>query len=229
MPYNDRLTTGAIREVFAEEIANLGGTVADVFDDGERLFVRSVLARTREVLPKDRTRDGVALRATDGDVWVHPYVFRQVCSNGAIVAHTVQTTRVEQVDSLDPEQAASAIREAVRACCAEEHFASFAEGMRSASEVQADLVLNLMPLLSRFANRDDAARLLRQIMGRFTRDADPSRFGLMNAVTSVARDTRDPETRWRLEEIGGAILVGQQPKRSFDRARRIVEADLSIA
>jgi len=27
----------------------------------------------------------------------------------------------------------------------------------------------------------------------------------MNAVTSVARDTRDPELRWRLEELGGGI------------------------
>jgi hypothetical protein len=30
-------------------------------------------------------------------------------------------------------------------------------------------------------------------------------FGFMNAVTAVARDTRDPETRWRLEELGGAV------------------------
>ena len=29
----------------------------------------------------------------------------------------------------------------------------------------------------------------------------------MNAVTSVARDTRDPELRWRLEEFGGGIPV----------------------
>ncbi len=31
----------------------------------------------------------------------------------------------------------------------------------------------------------------------------------MNAVTSVARDTRDPVTRWRLEELGGQIAVTQ--------------------
>jgi hypothetical protein len=27
----------------------------------------------------------------------------------------------------------------------------------------------------------------------------------MNAVTAVARETSDPETKWRLEEVGGSI------------------------
>src|SRR4051812_47842312 len=109
MPHFDRLTTGAIQEAFAAEITAMGGTVAEVFDEGERLFARSVLTRAREVLPNDRVRDGVALRATGGDVWIHPYVFRQICSNGAIIAHAVQTGRIEGVDSLAPDQAASAI------------------------------------------------------------------------------------------------------------------------
>jgi hypothetical protein len=34
---------------------------------------------------------------------------------------------------------------------------------------------------------------------------DQSAFGVLNAVTSLARDTRDPETRWQLEELGGAL------------------------
>ena len=52
-----------------------------------------------------------------------------------------------------------------------------------------------------------AAQLLDSIRGRYTASRDRSRFGLMNAVTSVARDTRDPELRWRLEELGGGIPV----------------------
>jgi hypothetical protein len=229
MPHFDRLPTGVIREAFAEEITAMGGTVAETFDDGERLFARSVLTRAREVLPKDRVRDGVALRATGQDVWIHPYVFREICSNGAIIAHALQTSRIEGVDSLAPDRAASAIREAVRACCAEESFASVAEGMRLASDVQVDLVLTLMPLLSRLSGRDDADRMFRDIMVRFINDGDSSRFGLMNAVTSLARDTTDPETRWRLEEFGGAILAGQPRMPSTDRAKRPAEAAVLIA
>ncbi len=101
--------------------------------------------------------------------------------------------------------------------------------MRSASEVQADFALTLMPFLSRLPARGDAARLLCDVMDRFINDADPSRFGLMNAVTSVARDTSDPEMRWRLEELGGAIPAGQHPIPPFDRGKRSVEAALLIA
>jgi hypothetical protein len=230
MLHDNRLTTTAIQAAFVEEITAIGGTVADIFDDGERLFVRSVLPRAREVLPKDRVQDGVALRATGGDVWIHPYVFRQVCSNGAIVAHAVQTRRIDGIDFLDPEQAESAIREALQACCAEECFTAFAQEMRSASEVQADLALNLMPLLSRLTDRN-AARFVRDIMFRFAKDADQSRFGLMNAVTSVARDTSDPEMRWRLEELGGGIAAGRLPTPASDggRAKRPARVLQSIA
>ena len=54
----DRLTTTTIREAFAEEILAVGGTVTEAFDDGRRLFARSVLARSCEVLPDDRVRHG---------------------------------------------------------------------------------------------------------------------------------------------------------------------------
>jgi hypothetical protein len=33
----------------------------------------------------------------------------------------------------------------------------------------------------------------------------------MNAVTSVARDTQDPDLRWRLEELGGGLPVERCP------------------
>jgi hypothetical protein len=48
----------------------------------------------------------------------------------------------------------------------------------------------------------------------------------MNAVTSVARDTRDPETRWRLEELGGAIAarLPRAPKAAPAAARPAVWA-----
>ena len=177
----------------------------------------------REVKRDDRVRDGVALRATDHEIWIHPYVFRQVCSNGAIIAQAVQTRRIENVDDLVPEEAVAAIREALRACCAEEAFEAVAEGMLSAILARAGLVMYLMPLLGRLPDQQVAApRLFSDIMTRFVHDADSSRFGLMNAVTSLARDTSDPDTRWRLEEFGGAILAGRPATPASDgtRARR---------
>jgi hypothetical protein len=49
---------------------------------------------------------------------------------------------------------------------------------------------------------------------------------LMNAVTAVARDTSDPEMRWRLEGFGGTILsVRPLPPGSVGRpAERLIAA-----
>src|SRR5947209_18288497 len=75
--------TQDIKECFGREIAQLGGTVSDAYDDGARLFLRSVLPAMEEVRPGDRMQAGVGVRVTGGEIWVHPYTFRQVCRNGA--------------------------------------------------------------------------------------------------------------------------------------------------
>lgn len=105
------------------------------------------------------------------------------------------------------------LRDAVRACSEAEAFSTATYQMRSATEREADLALHLVPLLSRLP-KHRAAAIVSKIVDRFTVKRDRSLFGLMNAVTSVARDTRDPEVRWRLEELGGGIpsMVRPTPK-----------------
>jgi len=222
MRLNDSLTTARILAVFTDEIAAHQGNVTDTFNDGQRLFTRSILPRVEEVRPGDKLQGGVALKANGGEVWLHPYVFRLVCRNGAIMAQAIQTRHLIDLHLLDPEEAASQLQEAIQASCAEEAFTVAAQQMRSAQEVRADLALNMLPLLSRFPS-SAANPLVGQIMERFFSEADGSRFGLMNAVTSVARDTRDPELRWRLEEFGGGIpaaLIPRLPSKDSAARRR---------
>jgi hypothetical protein len=210
MPVPEFLTIAEIKALFAEEIRAAGGSLSDTFDDGARLFSRSLLPQVREVRKADRLQGGVALRASGREVWVHPYVFRLVCSNGAIMAHAIQTRHVEGQDFAAPEEVAEEVRQAMRACCAEEVFTGAAEQMRSAREAAADSALNMLPMLARLP-AGAGGQFLQTILDRFFQEADHSRFGLVNAVTSVARDTRSPEIRWRLEELGGAIAAGLTP------------------
>src|SRR5207248_11308595 len=126
------------------------------------------------------------------------------CSNGAIMAQAIQTRHLEAGEYTTPEATAVDVRAAIQACCVEDAFATAAEQMRSALEMEVDLALNLLPMVSRLPAHV-ASQVLPQIVQRFFGEGDRSRFGLMNAVTSVARDTRDPELRWRLEELGGAV------------------------
>jgi hypothetical protein len=210
MPLGGVFTTAEIKALFAEEISAAGGTVSDSFDDGVRLFTRSLLPKVREVRTADQVQGGVALRTGKCEVWVHPYVFRQVCRNGAIMAQAIQSRQVEIPEFTTPEDAAEDIQVAIRACCADEAFSVAAQQMRSAREVHLDAVLNMLPFLSRMPAAA-GGQIVQEILDRFFREADQTRFGLMNAVTSVARDTRNPEVRWHLEELGGGIAAGLMP------------------
>jgi hypothetical protein len=201
-------TTQQIRESFTREIAGAGGTVSDAHDDGRRLFLRSILPLTREVRPGDMVQGGVALRAVAGEILVHPYVFRQVCRNGAIIAQSLESRRLERVE--DPSGAEGAdvlaeVGETVRACCAEEAFADVASRMESATRTMADQALEAMALLSRMPHLV-AADLIPDVLERFGTAGDRSAFGVVNAVTSLARDTPDQQRRWDLEELGGLLL-----------------------
>jgi hypothetical protein len=244
-------TTRAIRAAFEQEIAALGGAVRDAYDDGERLFLRAVLAPEDEVRPGDTVQGGVALRAAGPEVLVHPYTFRQVCTNGAIRAHALETRQVARTATAretvagpaayEADVALAALGDAVRACAAPEAFARGVDEMRSATEVDADHALMLLPMLAQLGARMGVQlgpefeaqfeRLFaRRVLARFDggdprveprvdpfdavgRPRDRSVFALVNAVTSVARDTRDPEARWRLEALGG-VMPARLPRRS---------------
>jgi len=204
-----------ISTLFAKEVAAASGTVTETLFVGDRLFLRATLPALREVRAGDKLQAGVALRATEREAWVHPYVFRQVCRNGAIVAHALQTRHLEVGDFATSEEADAAVSEAVRVCCDDEAFTDASGDMNAARDKVADVTLNLLPVLSRL-RPELGTQIFRMIVERFFDGEDASRYGLMNAVTSVARDTPDPEVRWNLEELGGGIPVGRPPAPELD-------------
>jgi hypothetical protein len=221
MTFQDWLTASEISDIFAAEVQAAGGRVTETIEVKPLLFARSVLPGVREVSKGDRVQGGVALRSSEEEILVHPYVFRQVCTNGAIRAHAIQTRQLMREDfpEFAREDVALALHEAIRGCCAADAFADGVGEMRSARLADADMALALMPLAARVGPAI-AAQILGSVMSRFHAGRDRSRFGLMNAVTSMARDTPDSELRWRLEELGGGIAVAA-PQRDprFDRDR----------
>jgi hypothetical protein len=213
MATGNSFATNWILEAFSQEIGTQGGSIRDTFDDGERLFIRSVLPGIEQVQRDDRLQGGVALKAFADEIMVYPYIFRLVCSNGAIMAHTVASRRLSILVDQEQEATVADLCEAVRACCAADVFGSPFEQMLRARDVVADPGLSLLSMLSRLSGGSGTG-VLQQIMRRFFESGDRSRFGLMNAVTSVARDTADPAVRWNLEELGGGIpmdAVGPTP------------------
>ena len=199
------ISTHDVSELLGDEIARLGGRVSEAFDDGERLFARSILTDEREVRRGDRVQGGVAVFAAEHEIRVHPYVFRQVCANGAIMAQAVQTRRIELPEwAADSDAVLTEVRQTIRACAAPEALTAGVGEMRSSLDVDADFALTVLPMLDQLPP-GVRATTMGMIAGRFFGQADRSRYALMNAVTSVARDTQDPDVKWRLESIGGRV------------------------
>lgn len=206
----------AVKEIFLEEVLSAGGRMNECHEDHSRLFMRSVLPATALIRSNDPVQAGIALKAVEHEVWVHPYVFRKVCCNGAIVAHAVESEHLDGLNYYCDDVARDRVRQAVRGCCGAEAFQVAARQMRSATEREADTLLNLATMLTRF-RFDQPNHLAQLILQRLIDVGDTTRFGLLNAVTSAARDTGDPELRWRLEEFGGSILVARFPRQPSGR------------
>ena len=153
--------------------------------------------------------------ANETEIHVHPYLLRQVCRNGAIMPQVIETQTISRVDfaasSDDIEAVGTELREALRSCSAPEVFSNAIEHFSLAMLRSADLTLVQLLMHSSMLHRRHRG-VQREIMRRFSQDRDRSMFGLVNAVTSVARDQRDPNIRWRLEELGGGMLALKSPE-----------------
>lgn len=199
-------STAELRDVFQETVDALGGAVKEVFDDGRCLFGRSVLPWKSEVASGDEVQAGVAIRGLDGEVAVHPYLFRQVCRNGAILAQSVGTRQVEWMEGLDPGWMIAEVREAIQACAEPGGFRAVVDRLRDARHTEVNVLLNLTSHLTALPP-DLIREILEHVTREYERGGDESRYGFINAVTAVARTTRDPEAKWDLEVLGGRLMV----------------------
>jgi hypothetical protein len=201
--------TQEISALFVDEAHAMGSVEPEVYDDGVRVFARALHTHPVEIRPGDAVRGGVALRVMGDLVDVHPFIFRKVCTNGAVMAEALQSQRVKRVDVAAPSDVIAAalddVRAAIHACGDPAAFADAVSTMKRAVRRPAAMIIAMLPMLNEMQRRD--AALFVEMFERFEREHDPSAFGLVNAVTSIARDTADPERRWRIEELGGTMLA----------------------
>ena len=201
-----------IAAVFEEECIARGASAVDCHCDDRRLIARAVFGPELAVRPGDVTRGGVAIRADGPMLLVHPYTWRQVCSNGAIAAQVLGTSHAERVEveealvsSVYVGGALDALRAAIGHCADPARFTESVEQMRGATEVSAAIAIALLPHILR-AEGNHQREVIMAVLDRQMGAADPSAYGVFNAITSLGRDSSDPERRWRLEVAGGELL-----------------------
>jgi hypothetical protein len=206
------LSTAQVLDVFTEEVEARGGTTRDVWSDDNLLFARSVLGPAADVTPGDKVRGGVAIRGSAEGIKLSPYVFRLVCTNGAIMAKAKETFVLDDLGYKHPDDILDTIRQGVEACAGEETFLHSVEGMRRSSESSDLMSVHVLSLLAHLMRRHFEFRR-QATVHRFVNGPDHTLFGLGNVITAMARDTVDPRRKWELEELGGGIAVGLLPTR----------------
>ena len=230
------LTAARVLEVFADQVTERGGRVSETaIVDERRMWARSILPDVDEVRSGDFVHGGVAIRMLDDQVSVFPYVFRQVCQNGAILSKTLESRTLEDLDLVSTDGALETIRECVAGCAAREVFAHHVGRMTATARTDADMAVAMLAFASSHSLNNDP-QLLRAIMQQFFQEGDRSQFGLANAVTAVARELRDPERKWELEELGGGLAIASRPevpnlggRQARRRARSLRAADATSA
>lgn len=193
-----------ISETFRSEISNLAGTVAFEHVTGKSLFLRAVLPHSRDVKEDDRIDHGVAVRTEGPELFVHPYSFREICTNGAIHITNIRSKAIELgTSSGETAMVDCLFRQAIQSCGSLEAFQANLEEMRDAMNRRVNMAI----VMSSMARRGVLSRTMNRIIDRFNTQPDRSGFGLMNAITAQARDTTNQEEKWKLETIGGGIIA----------------------
>ncbi len=213
--------------VFTEALRECGDVTIDCVDDPRGLWMRAVLAPTHPVRPGDRLRGGVAMRTLGDDVLVHPYVMREVCTNGAVRAHALSTRIVSRqrfdVEVLSAHAFAlssvrAAVADAVRGCASPDAFIEGVDEMRASLEVDAERVIEWLQFADVLSSlgRSLAAQSVFRVLARLMRHSsqaggrERSAFAFGNALTSAGRDAASPAVRWTLEEYGAAVFAASR-------------------
>ncbi len=203
---------------FKDAIAPLGGTIKNQNDTPQRAYCRAVLPVTEEVRPKDLLKPGIAIRASGLAIHITPYVFREICGNGAIWAHSsaaISLTVTEDTTDLAIEDFVDA---STKLAASEETIAACLEEVRTAIGTKVDVRRLLLSTPSIGILDSDLHLVVALELAR--QPEATTRYDAMNVVTAIAREIQDPEIKWKLESIGASLLIGAEAKMTPPESRR---------
>jgi hypothetical protein len=143
-----------------------------------------------------------------------PFILRRVCGNGLILEQSLKRVHLgrqimeigemdwsEETRELEDRALWSKVRDIIRAAFDKKIFQSWVERLRESTKVRIErpieAVNNIVGHLG--LSEEQKQRLLMHF-------SEPTKFGLVNAVTNLAREMKDVEEQVRLEELGGRIL-----------------------
>lgn len=146
---------------------------------------------------------------------VEPFILRKVCGNGLILEYSLkkihlgrQTLEVGEIDwsdetrELEDKALWSKVRDIIRATFDRTTFESWVERLKESAEVKIEDPIKAVNNVIKLAGLSE--RQKQKLLMHFS---EPTKYGLINAVTNLASETKNIDEQIRLEEFGGKLLA----------------------
>jgi hypothetical protein len=180
---------------------------------------------TFEVREEDVIYGGLILRNSEvgaSAFRVEPFILRKICSNGLIGAHSLkkihlgrQTLEVGEIDwseetrELEDQALWAKVKDIIGATFEQEVFESWVEKLKESTEIVVEKPVKAVNNIVKLAGLKEEQR--NELLMHFS---EHTKYGLVNAITTLARDTKSVDEQIRMEEFGGKLL--DTPDREFE-------------
>jgi hypothetical protein len=219
---NEHVAESAFKAL--EAVPEINVVSCDVTD--KKLYIKAVFPRTEgEVKVGDAVQSGVVIRNSEiggGSYEALPFWYRLWCLNGCASMVKGEGYRrrhlggkvkgnssgiIYQQDTIEAAAQAALLecRDAVTTFADPEYFSKVIETLREAAQSeQTEQPIKAVEVLGKAIGLNQGEQ--DSILERFIRNADYSKYGMLNAVTNLANDTESYDRASELEVLGGKVL-----------------------
>jgi len=172
---------------------------------------------TEEIRENDVIYGGLIIRNSEvgaSSFRVEPFLLRKICNNGLIGKYSLkrihlgrQTMEIGEIEwsdetrKLEDRAFWAKVRDIIRNTFDKKIFLSWIEKMKEAAETKIEKPKEAIDNVVKYAQLTEEQKNI--LLMHFT---EKTKYGLVNAITSLARDTKNIDEKIRLEEIGGKLL-----------------------
>lgn len=206
------------------QMLNAGMEVRSAEITDMRLYIQAVTARiTGEVKKGDIVQAGVVISNSEvgcGSIRVEPLVYRLACLNGMITGHSLRRAHIgrnltgdgndsfellsDNTKHLTDRAFWAQVNDIVGQTTSKESFDKLLLTMQDAAKTELKSPSDAVQIVeSRYAlNEGESAAVLDNLI----RAGDPTKWGLINAITAVSKEADDYDRAIELERFGGDVL-----------------------
>lgn len=180
---------------------------------------------TASIKEEDIVNGGLILRNSEvgaSSLRIEPFILRKVCNNGLILQHSLkkihlgrQTLEIGYIDwsdetrELEDKALWSKVRDIIRATFNKQAFEGWVKRLRESVWIGIEKPIKAVNNIVRHLGLSEEQK--NQLLIHFS---EHTKYGLVNAITRLARDQTNADTQVRLEEFAGKIL--QAPLKDFE-------------